>query len=153
MQSRKEIVVEELHKPVRRNYPRRKFEMRGIDETWQADLVNKQLYARENKGFKHAVTIIDVFSKFALSVASKSKTGDAITEAMNSGLVKGRAPKNLQVDQGSECYNSKFKPLSKKNNIHLYSTYSYLKASIIERCNRTLKTNMWQKISLQGDYK
>ena len=65
MQSRMEIVVDELHKPVRRNYPRRKFEMKGIDETWQADLVNIQLYAREKKGFKHVLTIIDVFSKFA----------------------------------------------------------------------------------------
>ena len=65
MQSRMEIVVDELHKPVRRNYPRRKFEMKGIDETWQADLVNIQLYAREKKGFKHVLTIIDVFPKFA----------------------------------------------------------------------------------------
>ena len=51
-----ETVVEELHKPARCNYPRRKFEMRGIDETWQANLVDMQLYARENKGFKYLIS-------------------------------------------------------------------------------------------------
>ena len=43
-----EAVVEELYKTDRRNYPFRKFEMTGIDETWQADLVDMQLYAHEN---------------------------------------------------------------------------------------------------------
>ena len=43
-------LTEELHKPARKNYPRRKVEMRGIDETWQADLVDMQSYSRENKG-------------------------------------------------------------------------------------------------------
>ena len=41
----------------------------------------------------------------------------------------------------------------RKYNIHLYSSYSNLKASIIERFNRTLKTNMWKKFSLRGNYK
>ena len=36
----KEALVEELHKPIRKNFPRRKVEIRGIDETWQADLVD-----------------------------------------------------------------------------------------------------------------
>ena len=69
------------------------------------------------------------------------------------GFDQGWGPKNIQVDQGSEFYNSKFKPLLKKCNIHLYSTYSYLKAGIIERFNRTLKTKMWQKFSLRGNLK
>ncbi len=45
----KRAVVDELHKPTRRNYPRRKFDARGIDETWQVNLVEMQPYARENK--------------------------------------------------------------------------------------------------------
>ena len=38
-------------------------------------------------------------------------------------------------------------------NIKLYSTYSNLKASIIERFNRTLKNKMWIQFSAQGNYK
>ena len=38
-------------------------------------------------------------------------------------------------------------------NIKLYSTYINLKASNIERFNRTLKNKMWIQFSLQGNYK
>ena len=39
MDTEKLTVVRELHKQVRKNYPRRRMQMRGVDETWQADLV------------------------------------------------------------------------------------------------------------------
>ncbi|XP_023248500.1 uncharacterized protein LOC111644089 [Copidosoma floridanum] len=45
-----ERVVEELHKAFRRNYPRQKFDVRGLDETWQAVLVEMQPYASKNQG-------------------------------------------------------------------------------------------------------
>lgn len=51
MDKKREQVVKELHKPARRNYPRRKVVVRGIDETWQADLVDMQAYSKMNKGY------------------------------------------------------------------------------------------------------
>lgn len=146
-------VVEELHKPARRNYPRRHFDVRGFDETWQADLVEMQPYSRENKGFRYMLTVIDVFSKFAWAIPVKSKTGKDVTAAMKSILDKKRVPKNLNTDRGKEFYNSEFQNLMKKFNINLYSTYSNLKASICERFNRTLKSVMYKNFSLQGNYK
>lgn len=41
----------------------------------------------------------------------------------------------------------------KKFAINHYSTYSNLKASIVERVIRTLKSRMWKQFSLQGNYK
>lgn len=149
----KRTVVEELHKPARRNYPRRKFDVRGLDESWQADLVEMQEYAKENKGYRYMLTVIDVFSKFAWAVPLKSKTGEDVTAAMKSILSQGRVPKNLQVDRGREFYNKSFQSLMDKYKINLYSTYSNLKASICERFNRTLKSKMWLQFSLQGNYK
>ena len=40
-----------------------------------------------------------------------------------------------------------------KYKINHYSTFSNLKASIVERFNRTLKNKMWQEFSLRGSYK
>ena len=148
-----ERLVEELHKPARRNYPRRKYDIRGLDETWQADLVEMQPYSRENKGYKYLLTVIDVFSKFAWAIPIKNKTGENVSIAMKSILTEGRKPKNLHTDQGKEFYNAKFQSLMQKYKINLYSTYSNLKASICERFNRTLKDAMWKKFSLHGNYK
>ena len=148
-----ERLVEELHKPARRNYPRRKYDIRGLDETWQADLVEMQPYSRENKGYKYLLTVIDVFSKFAWAIPIKNKTGENVSIAMKSILTEGRKPKNLHTDQGKEFYNAKFQSLMQKYKINLYSTYSNLKVSICERFNRTFKNAMGKKCSLQGNYK
>ncbi|XP_043481760.1 uncharacterized protein LOC122510885 [Leptopilina heterotoma] len=81
MNNKKLTVVNELHTQARKNYPRRRVEMRDIDETWQADLVEMIPYSRINKGFNN------------------------------------------------------------------------MKASIVERFNRTLKRKMWMQFSLRGNYK
>lgn len=146
-------VVEELHKPARRNYPRRHFDIRSKDETWQADLVEMQSFSRENKGYRYLLNVIDTFSKYAWSVPVKNKTGGDVAAAMETVLKKGRKPRNLQVDKGKEFYNATFQNLMTKYNINMYSTYSHMKASICERYNRTLKNAMWKKFSLQGNYK
>ncbi|XP_067216936.1 uncharacterized protein [Linepithema humile] len=42
---------------------------------------------------------------------------------------------------------------SKKHGINHYSTYSVMKASVVERLNRTLKNEMWKFFTLAGSYK
>jgi len=61
-------------------------------------------------------------------------------------------PKNMQTDDGTEFFNSKFKVLMRSNRINHYSTFSTLKASIVERFNRTLKEFMWREFSFNEKY-
>lgn len=150
---KKQALVEELHRPVRRNYPRRRVIVRGLDETWQADLVDMSAYARYNLGYKYLLTVIDIFSKYAWAIPIKTKTGKDVAKAMKSVLVLGRVPKKLHVDRGKEFYNKDFQALMQHYNIELYSTFSNMKASICERFNRTLKSKMWKQFSLRGTYK
>lgn len=149
----KSQVVDELHRSVRKNFIRRRVIQKGIDDLWQADLVELQPYSDKNKGYRYLLTVIDTFSKFAWAIPLKRKTALDTTAAMESILKGNRKCLNLQVDNGKEFYNNSFKMLMHKYNINLYSTYSNLKASIIERWNRTLKGRMWKKFSLQGTYK
>ncbi|XP_043469420.1 uncharacterized protein LOC122503063 [Leptopilina heterotoma] len=125
--------------------------MRGEDEIWQADLVEMIPYSYSNKGFKYMLTVIDIFSQYAWAV--KSKNEKDISLAMKTILKQGRILKNLHTDRGKEYYNSEFKSLMQEFNISLYSTYSNLKASIVEGFNRTLKHMMRPEFSLQGNYK
>lgn len=150
---KKKAVVDELHKPARRNYTRRHVDIRGIDETWQADLVDMSDYAYANRGYKYLLTVIDIFSKYAWAIPIKSKSGLDTTAAMRSVLVHGRVPAKLHVDNGKEFYNTNFQSLMKEFKIHMYSTFSTLKASICERFNRTLKNKMWKEFSLRGTFK
>lgn len=151
---KKETIVNELHRNARKNFNRRCFEMRGIDDTFQADLIEMIPYAKQNKNYKYILTVIDVFSKFAWAIPIKSKTGKEVTKAMQFVFISdNRIPKNLHTDQGKEFYNSNFNLLMNQNKINHYSTFSKLKASIAERFNRTLLTKLWKYFSFQGTYK
>lgn len=149
----KAAVVNELHHSVRRNFVRRKTFIRGLNETFQADLVEMLPYKGQNKNYKYILTVIDIFSKYAWAIPIKSKNSNAVTGAMSKILAAGRIPKNLHTDQGKEFYNGTFRGLMKEHSINHYSTYSTKKAAIVERFNRTLKEKMWRAFSLQGSYK
>ena len=83
--------------------------MRGMDETWQAYLVDMSTYSWFNIGYKYLLTIIDIFSKYAWAIPTKTKRGKDITDAMNSVLKKDRVPQKLHADKGKEFHNSELK--------------------------------------------
>ncbi|KAL6417007.1 hypothetical protein ACFW04_014717 [Cataglyphis niger] len=147
-------LVEELHAPARRNFLRRRVVVRSYDDLWQADIVEIRPYSRFNKGHHYILTIIDVLSKYGWAAPLKSKggseTADAIAEIIRDSK---RCPRNMQTDMGKEFYNTDVQRLMKKHDINHYSTYSVLKASIVERFNRTLKNDMWKMFTLNGTYK
>lgn len=134
----------QLHKPIRKKFQKVRVIVPGIDDTWQADLVDMQSMKNENNEFRYILTVIDVFSKFAWAVPIKTKKGEDIVKAFNLIFKNKRTPKNIHVDQGKEFYNKDFKSTLNKMSIKLYSTKSELKASIVERFNRTLKERMWR---------
>ncbi|KAL4088789.1 hypothetical protein QTP88_023873 [Uroleucon formosanum] len=108
-------------------------------------------YSKKNKGYKYILCVIDCFTKFAWAIALKSKTAKEVSSAMSKILIK-HAPKLLQLDNGKEFYNSTFDALMKKHNIHKYSTYSTMKACIVERFNRTLKEKMFKEFTARGSH-
>jgi len=142
----------ELHRPVRRNFPRRAVEVKGLHDLYQADLVEMIPHAKLNNGYKYLMTVINTFSKFAYAIPLKTKTGVEVAHALTPILAKNKM-KYFQTDNGKEYYNSSVQALLKKYNVKHYSTYSEKKASIVERFNRTLKTRMYRAFSEQGHYR
>lgn len=110
-------------------------------------------YRHVNKGHKYLLTVIDVFSKYALAEPIKSKSANDVADAMTRIVEQGCMPRKFQTDNGKEFYNAKFDDLMKRHQIEHYSTFSNLKASVVERFNRTLKSLMWREFSLRGSYR
>ena len=132
-----------LHRPVRRPKHYRKVYTKGINYLWQADLLDLQKYYRKNSGYRYCCFVIDCFSKKLWSVALKRKTAVQLTKALTILLTSYR-PTKLQVDNGTEFYNYKFRDLLSALNIQLYSTYSDKKASIVERVQRTIRARLFK---------
>lgn len=149
----KEAIVNELHKPARIHFPRRNTTIKGMNDLYQADLIEMQPHSRINKGFKYILTIINCFTKVADALPLKDKTGKSVTQAMEKAMKRDKNTiKHLQTDDGKEYFNKDFAKLMKKYNINHYSTKSEKKAAIVERFNRTLKGAMYKMFSKRGSY-
>lgn len=151
-------IVKEIHNYARKNFERRKVSIFSIGETIQSDLIEMQPFKSENRGYRYILIAIDIFSKMLYAEPLLNKTASATTKAMERIFRKiyndtNRPIRNLHTDNGREYYNSEMKQLLDKHKINHYSTYSIMKASIIERAIRTWKKLMYMEFSMQGSYK
>jgi len=134
----------EVYRPVKKEYPTRKSLSSGVDHIWTSDLMDMQLEAKENNGMKYGLVVLDMFSRYAWIVPIKDKTGDSVLVAFKSIIeTSRRKPAKLWVDQGTECWNSKFRAYL-KNDIEMYTTYGQHGAAIAERFIRTIKNVLWR---------
>jgi len=120
----------------------------GKDDVWSADLVEMQEWSKVNKGYRYMLNVIDCHTKYAWSIPLKDKTGLTVLKALKDIVQdSNRKPKHLWVDQGREFYNKHFDEWLKENDIIRYSTFGEHKSAVVERFNRTLKTEMWKRFT------
>jgi transposase InsO family protein len=139
-----------LHKPVRKNYPRTRVFVAGIDDQFEADLGDFQSLSAQNDNYRFLLVCIDCFSKYAWVRAVKNKTGPVVTSAFRDILEQGRVPNYLHTDQGTEFLNSHFRKLMRQYGIQFFTTNSETKASIAERFIRTLKQKIYRYFTAEN---
>lgn len=144
-------IAYELHRPARKTFPRRKIVSLFKDDLWQADLIDMQSYSRTNKGFKFILIIIDTYTKYVWTVPLKNKSSKEVTQGMLI-IFTNNYPKLLQTDNSREFYNKPFQDVMKKYNVKHYSTYSSIKAGIVERVIRTIKNKIYTYFTATGSW-
>ena len=143
-------LADELHKPIKRNFTRRRVIANHIDEIWASDLVKMQQLSKWNKGYRYLLMVIDVFSKYGWIEPLKDKKGETVTEAFKKIFKEGRKPKYPWTDKGKVYYNRNMKELLDKYNITLCSKKNEEKSSVVKRWNRTIKQKMWKQFTAQN---
>ena len=87
----KKQLTKELLKPKRRRFRRRRvYANGGRDSIWTADLLDIHQYARQNKGYKFILVVLDIFSRYAWARPLKSNTGANVVSALENILQSGR---------------------------------------------------------------
>ncbi|GFX95812.1 putative uncharacterized transposon-derived protein F54H12.3 [Trichonephila clavipes] len=130
-----------LHKPARRRFKRNRVLVGGIEEQFQADLLDLQSLSQYNNGYKYLLTCIDVFSKYAWAIPLRDKKSKSILKGFEK-IFRERKPLSLQTDKGTEFKNKAVQTYFKKMNVHFFTTNNETKASIVERFHRTLMSKM-----------
>ena len=141
------------HKPIRRKFTRRKILVGRLNQQFQADLNDMQSIAKYNNGYRYLLTVIDVLSRYAWALPLKNKTGKSLVEAFGK-IFQERKPEKLQTDKGSEFLNAQFQKFLSDNDVEHFSTENDdIKACMVERFNRTLKSKMWRYFTKNATYK
>lgn len=143
----------ELHKPVKHKFPTRKVFVGSKDQTWSMDLADMSVWKKENDGYTYILTIVDVFTRWAAARALKTKSAKDVLAALKDVVTESkREPRFLWVDEGKEFVNNDMKKWREENKIGMYHTYGRGKSVIVERFNRTLKTNMWKTLTAENSH-
>ena len=143
-----------LHKQRRIHFPRRKTYSKGIGDLYQADLVDMSNVSRYNDSFRYLLTCIDVFTKKAWVMPLLSKSARHVTEAFEKILASGGKCLMLQTDKGTEFLNGTFQSMLKRHDIHFYTSENEdIKAAVVERFNRTLKTKMYRYFTYKNTWR
>ena len=116
-------LADELHKPVRRRFPKRSVFAKQVDDIWTA-------YSRSSSGYKYLLTVIDVFSKCGWIAPLKTKTGKEVVMAFQKLFSSTNTPPSrLWTDKGMQFHNQQVKTVLTANNVALYG-----ERGEVERC-------------------
>ena len=142
-----------LHKTPRKRFERRRTIVAGMNEQWQADLIDVSSLKRCNKGMTYVLTIIDVFSKMAWARPLKNKSSAQVLAALTGIFKETRPPRVIQTDKGKEFTNKRVQAYLKKKGVGFFTTENDdIKAAVVERFNRTLKEKLWRYFTAYGTY-
>lgn len=145
-----------LHRPVRKRFTRNRYVVYAPHELWQADLNDMRGLATHNDGINYLLTVIDVFSKRLFVVPLKTKGGNEVAQAFRKIFEDKTTstPKCLQTDKGTEFTGATVKKVFKEYNVKYVTTQNPdVKAAVVERVNRTLKTRMWRYLTYKNTYR
>ena len=110
------------YRRIKVKYPHCKVLSRGLRYQYQADLTNYSALKKDNCSFTFLLTIIDIFSRFALAIPIKSKKCPQVAAALEKAFKVMKPPRKLQIDMGKEFYNFHIKRVLKRYRVHHYST-------------------------------
>ena len=152
-QTIREGILNEVHAPVRINYPRKFYKLRSIYQCMHADLMEIPKLAEYNDGTNFLLVVINIFSKFVYVKPLKDKSAKTVCIAFED-ILKNMIyiPNSLSTDLGTEFTNKKFRKLLKKHKIHLYHSTTIKKAVFAERLIRDLRRLIYKGINARGNY-
>lgn len=138
-----------LHKDIRRKFNRRKVIVGGINQQFQIDLLDVRNIKLQNDNVSYLLTGIDCFSKKGYAIPLKNKTGESILQGLKVLFPsKDKSPLFIQSDDGAEFKNKQVQEYFKNRGITFFTSKNRdIKASIIERFNRTLRGRIYRYLT------
>lgn len=142
-----------LQKRVQRKFKRRHIITDSIDTIWDGDLQDVRNISKYNDGIQYILVLQDIFSRFLFTAPLKQKTAAEVIKGLRSIFAKGRKPKVLRTDKGSEFKNKWVKSFLKKEEVHSIYTENETKSNFAERSIQKLENRLHRMFVQKDSYK
>lgn len=87
---------------MQRTFLRRHVITDSIDSIWDGDLQDVKNISKYNERIQYILVLQDIFSRFLFTAPLKQKPAAEVIKGLRSIFAKGRKPKILRTDEGSE---------------------------------------------------
>ena len=132
------------YKAIRHRFPRRRTSGVAVFSHIQCDLIQME-NPRSNNNFAWCLTIIDCYSRYAFALPLRRKTGQEVAAAFEKCFDTERLwPSVCITDAGREFLNSWVRELFRVHLVNHVTTNSLLKATMVERYNKTLQNRLYK---------
>ena len=128
-----------LHRHFNSRFHQWKVLAHGVRYQFQADLIDYAPLKRENGSMTFLLSVIDMFSWYAMLIPIKNKWGDTVWDALVRVFDHMGTLLKLQTDKGKEFYNRHIWQLLNEKTVHHFLMEQDVKAQIVERFNRTVR--------------
>lgn len=141
--------------PRRRNFPSNFYLATKADHCWELDLAIMDKLAKENRGFKNLLFVVDIFDKHLWVEPMKSKTAQETLSAFKAILKRanGRKPKWARSDLGREFDNRLLKRYLKTIGVTWQVAGNWAKAGQVENSIKQIKAKLWKIFYFQGSHR
>ena len=137
--------VHTSHHPIVRRFARKQVITRGIDDVWDADLMDMATLAQFNDGISFIGIFIDIFSRKLYAIPMKDKSTSETLRALKQAMVQSESqPETLRSDAGKEFVGRQVKDYLADREIYQQIAKNEHKANYAERVIRTIKKRIFK---------
>lgn len=137
----------QVHKPIKTLSVKKSILVSGPLVQWQIDITSLEPY----NGYQYIIVVIDVFSKYIYTKATKTKDARKVVEFLRSIFIHEK-PISLQSDRGGEFVNELMENLLEEFEVKqiLSKAYTPQTQGLVERTNRTLKGMLHKAMTIHN---
>ena len=146
-----------LHANARKVWPRNKVMVYAPGYQFACDLIviDKRVIVKQNRGYRYILSVLDNFSRRAVTQPLKQKSGVATADALRIIIPKLRKlqpPYGMSSDLGKEFYNQDVKKVFRDNDFHMFESSGETHTPIVERFNRTLQNILYRHFDTNNTF-
>ncbi len=140
------------HRQIKHKFSSQSVIASSINYQWDIDLASMISLSKHNNGYKYFLLCIDCLSRYVYTRPLKSKQPEEIIKAFENIFSTNPKPERIRSDRGKEFTAKITLKMFEKFNIKHFTSNNLSKASLAERCIKSIKGKLTKAMHARGSH-